>query len=127
MGFAGKRETVKAVQPQGARIGDWAAEAALEFPFLTRNDILGLAGMRAVLAVDTGPYSSTYITEGRHSSAEASAASTHSLLRCTIVNSGATVLSCGALRPDCTFVADWRMQYKEAYSAGRVEMQGYYG
>ena len=112
MGFAGKRETATAVQPQAAPIGAWAAQTALEFPFLSRNDILGLAGMRALLAVDTGPFSSTYITEGRHTSAEVSAASTHSLLRCTIVNSGATVLSCGALKPDCTFVPDWSMHYK---------------
>jgi hypothetical protein len=112
MGFAGKRETAKAVQPQIARIGDWATETALSFPFLTRNDILGLAGMRAVLAVDTGSHSSTYITEGRHSAAQASAMSTHSLLRCTIVNSGTTALSCGALKPDCTFISDWRIQYK---------------
>lgn len=101
MGFVGKREMAKAVQPQIARIGDWAMETALSFPFLTRNDVLGLAGMRAVLAVDTGSHSSTYITEGRHSAAQASAMSTHSLLRCTIVNSGTTVLSCGALKPDC--------------------------
>jgi len=105
-------EIAEVVQPQRARVGDWVADLRASFPFLERNDILGFAGMRALLAVDTGYYSSTYITEGTHSASQLYASSTHSLLRSNIIqHSGATLLTCGALNPDRTFVDDWQMKY----------------
>jgi hypothetical protein len=112
VGFAGRRETAEAVRPQGAQIGDWVDQAAARFPFLTRSDIVGMAAMRALLAVDTESFSSTYLAEGKHSPAQATAASAHSLLRSNIIVNGAGVLTCGALKPDLTFISDWRIQYK---------------
>ena len=103
MGFAGRRETAEAVRPQVAQIGDWVDQATARFPFLIRSDIVGMAAMRALLAVDTESFSSTYITEGKHSPTEVSAASAHSLLRSNIIINGAGVLTCGALKPDLTW------------------------
>jgi hypothetical protein len=111
MGVRGRQESAEAVRPQRAEIGTWVTGLAAEFPFLSRNDIIGLAGMRALLAVDTGLATSTYIAAGKHSASEISNASTHSLLRSNvIVASGAILLSCGAPKPDFTFVTDWQLR-----------------
>jgi hypothetical protein len=92
-------------------IGHWADDLHTQFPFLTRNEILGLAGMRALLNVDTGFNSSTYITQGTHGPAAYQNASTHSLLRSNLIrHSGASILTCGALSPDREFVEDWTFQ-----------------
>lgn len=105
-------KTAQVIQPQRARIGDWASDLTARFPFLERADILALAGMRALLAVDTGFYSSTYITERQFSASQFYQASTHSLLRCRwIMPGGTTYLDCGAPKPDQTFVSDWQLKY----------------
>ena len=47
---AGSVKSIGRMQPQRAPVGAWAAGSATKFPFLTSNDIIGLAGMRALLA-----------------------------------------------------------------------------
>jgi hypothetical protein len=99
-------------QPRRVQAGDWAAALGTRFPFLERIDMFGLAGLRALLAVNPGYYSSTYITEGKHSTSQIYESSTHSLLRCRWASpSGITMLDCGAPRPDLAFAADWQLRY----------------
>jgi hypothetical protein len=99
------------VQPLHARAGTWVTDIAARFPFLTRNEIVGLAGMRALLAVDTGYYSSSYLTGGQYTASQMYGSLTHSLLRSNVVqHAGATLLTCGAPKPDLTFVSDWQMK-----------------
>lgn len=92
-------------------LGSWADDLHVRFPFLTRNEIIGLAGMRALLTVDTGFNSSTYITQGSHGTAAYQNASTHSLLRSNLIrHSGASIFSCGAVNPEREFIEDWAFQ-----------------
>jgi len=95
-----------------ATIGDWAADLEASFPFLERVDLAALAGLRAMLAVHTGYFSSTYPSESRPGPGQLSDASTHSLLRGRwIMPSGTAYLDCGAPKPDLSFATDWQLRY----------------
>jgi len=100
------------VEPRRTPVGSWIAEAAARFPFLTRNEITGLAGLRALLATDTGYHSSSYLTGSVVTASQMYGSMLHSLLRANVIqHSGATVLTCGAPKPDLTFAYDWELKY----------------
>ena len=99
------------IEPTYMRAGDWIADVAAQFPFLTRNEIVGLAGMRALLTVNTGYHSSSYLSQDRYTTSELYGSLMHSLLRCNVIaHNGTVVLSCGAPKPDLTFTSDWQMK-----------------
>lgn len=124
MGMLAKSATKRLVQPMTATVGPWATDAATAYPFLTRHEVLGLAGMRALLGVDQGRSTSSYLGEGKHTSTEYSVSSTHSLLRCEADVGGGTRLSSGAPRPDCTFSSDWSVSYSYRLTeAGQVAVE----
>lgn len=92
-------------------VGDWAAGLAAAYPFLRYRDFLGLAAMRALLSVDTGYFSSTYIAAKTFTAAQMYASSTHSVLRARwIMPGGQMFLDCGAPAPSQTFVSDWQIK-----------------
>lgn len=100
------------VEPISTRAGNWITEVAASFPFLNRNEITGLAGLRALLATDTGYHSSSYLTGSMAGASQMYGSVLHSLLRANIVqHAGATVLTCGAPKPDLTFASDWELKY----------------
>jgi len=111
VGLFDKRDTAAAVQAQSAQLGSWVGALQNGFPFLRRDELLGLAGMRALLAVDTGLYVSSYVTEGKHTQTQIDGFSYHSLLRCEAIPGGAR-LSCGAPKPGNTFVSNWELTFK---------------
>jgi hypothetical protein len=99
------------VEPLHTKAGDWINDVASQFPFLTRNEITGLAGLRALLAVDTGYHASSYLT-GQITASQMYGSLTHSLLRANVIqHSGATVLTCGVPKPDLNFAHDWQLKY----------------
>ena len=100
------------VEPMRVQAGSWITDAAARFPFLTRNEITGLAGLRALLATDTGYHSSSHLTGSVLSTRQMYGSMLHSLLRANMIqHSGATILTCGAPKPDLTFAYDWQLKY----------------
>ena len=97
--------------PQKVQVGTWLTDVAASLPFLGRDDVLAMVGMRAVLSVDTGYHSSTYITKGSYTTAQFYDMSTHSLLNCRWFGPGPTYLSCGAPSPGGSFATDWQLKY----------------
>lgn len=100
------------VQPLRIPAGNWISETAQRFPFLTRNEITGLAGLRALLASDTGYHSSSYLTGSGVTSSQMYGSMLHSMLRANVIqHSGTTILTCGVPKPDLTFAHDWQLKY----------------
>ena len=100
------------VEPLHTQVGSWITEVANRFPFLTRNEITGLAGLRALLATDTGYHSSSYLTGNAVTASQMYGSMLHSLLRVNVIqHSGVTILTCGAPKPDLTFAYDWQLKY----------------
>ena len=109
---AGSRPRPALVEPLHTPAGSWITDVAARFPFLTRNEITGLAGLRALLATDTGYHSSSYLTGPKVTASRMYGSLTHSLLRANVIqHAGVTILTCGAPNPDLTFADDWQMKY----------------
>jgi hypothetical protein len=109
-GPAHAERTAALVEPAYTRAGNWITDAAAQFPFLRRHEIVGLAGMRALLAVDTGYHSSSYLT-GQYTAGQLYGSLTHSLLRCNVIqHNGTILLTCGAPKPDLAFASDWQIK-----------------
>lgn len=107
---AGPSQTL--VEPLRTQAGSWITDVGHRFPFLTRHEITGLAGLRALLAVHTGYHSSSYLTGGPITTGQMYGTLTHSLLRANVIqHSGATIVTCGAPKPDLTFAHDWQLKY----------------
>ncbi len=99
-------------EPMRTRAGNWITEIAAQFPFLTRNEVTGLAGLRALLATDTGYNSSSHLAGGLVTASQMYGSMQHSLLRANVIqHAGTTILICGAPKPDLTFAYDWQMKY----------------
>ncbi len=97
--------------PQQVQVGTWLTDVAAGVPFLGRDDVLAMVGMRAVLSVDTGYNSSTYITRGSYTTDQFYDLATHSVLNCRWFVPGPTYVSCGAPSPGASFAADWLLKY----------------
>lgn len=107
MGIIEKAMTKRTVAPLPGTLGQWFAERAREFPFLTAGELQGLAATRAILGVDTGKTGSSYSTAtGRVASTGPDA---RSLLRAEGRVGPGSVISCGAQHPLQGFVRDWEL------------------
>jgi hypothetical protein len=111
MGMFASAASKRLAEPQQVVVGPWLKELLAAHPFLNRDELCGLAGMRALLSVDQGKALSTYLTEGKHNEIEFANASTRSLLRCEADAGSGTQLTCGASSPDGMLPTDWTLRY----------------
>jgi hypothetical protein len=115
------RQTSELLRRERIELGDWAAGLAAAYPFLEYRDFFGLAAMRALLAVDTGFFSSTYTAAKTFTAAQMYASSTHSVLRVRwIMPGGQMFLDCGAPAPSQTFATDWQIRCTHTENGGAM-------
>jgi hypothetical protein len=126
MSLVARAVTNQRIKPTPSEAGAWVEQTSQQLPFLSRDEIVGLAGLRALLGTDTSGATSTWLDEGKHNAGQIGAASVTSLVRARMLANAQGVLDCGAPSPLCTFASDWSLRYSApTVGGGNIAVTSY--